>query len=49
MCGCGTGTLHQTCFTLMARADKQKGSLPYAYVLEAPSAELAQAVCAHIG
>jgi hypothetical protein len=50
--GCGRGSVHRTCFALLiAEHDPQsKDEREYvAHVLEAPSLELAQTICAHIG
>lgn len=50
--GCGRGSIHQTCLALLTveGGKKTKGKKEYVpHVLEAPSMELAQAICAHIG
>ena len=51
--GCGSGSVHRTCFALLVAAERDpcsKGKKEYvAHVLEAPSLELAQAICSHIG
>ena len=47
MGGCGRGVAHQTCLTVMAR--EPGSSSLCVYVLEAPSSELAHAICTHIG
>lgn len=57
--GCGHGSVHQTCLVLLVAATatsttsvgaKVKPKKEYlAHVLEAPSMELAQTICAHIG
>ena len=47
MGGCGRGVAHQSCLTVMAR---EPGTTSLSvYVLEAPSSELAHAICTHIG
>ena len=45
--GCGRGVAHQTCFTVMAREAGSRSLSVFA--LEAPSSELAHAICTHIG
>ncbi len=47
MGGCGRGVAHQTCVTVMAREAGSRSLSVYA--LEAPSSELAHAICTHIG
>ena len=47
MGGCGRGVAHQTCLTVMAREPGSRSLC--VYVLEAPSSELAHAICTHIG
>ena len=49
MNGCGRGVAHQTCFTLMVRSTEEASSSLCVYALEAPSLELAHAICVHIG
>ncbi len=50
--GCGRGSVHGTCFALLIaeRDPCSEGKREYmAHVLEAPSLELAQAICSQIG
>lgn len=50
--GCGRGSIHRTCLALLIaeRDPRPKDKREYiAHVLEAPSLELAQTICSHIG